>query len=103
MKAGERLGRETTYRPASRARAAAALRQTGLAKVREQFKQVRVFKVREPSPEGRAIGKALTKMPRASEVFVALRHLEDGGTARLEAFLAYKVKGQLVQIQLLSH
>jgi hypothetical protein len=104
MKAGERLSRETAYTvPARKTRARGALQRKSLAGPRRRFSHVRVFEVREPAGAAKVTGKAVSSMPKAKNVFVALRRLPDGTTKRLEGLLAYDVNGQLVQIHLLSH
>ena len=105
MKSGERLARETAYTvAASPTRGRNALKRKGLVAARSRFKHVRVFEIREPAVDRKAIGKALSEMPKAREVFVAVRHLRaEGQTPRLEGFLGYQVNGQLVEIRLLSH
>lgn len=104
MKSGERLARETAYTVrATPAQSRNALKRKALADARKRFPHVRVFEVREPAADRKVTGKALAAMPRAREVFVAVRHLRDGATPRLEGLLAYQVNGQLVEIDLLSH
>jgi GNAT superfamily N-acetyltransferase len=108
MKAGERMARETAYTVrATETQTKNALKRKALKGARKRFTHLRVFEVREPSVDGKAIGKALGDMPKAREVFVAVRRLPAGSkgskTCRLEGYLAYQVDGQLVQIDLLSH
>jgi hypothetical protein len=107
MKAGNRLARETAYTvPATAPQSKRALKGKGLADARKRFKHVRVFEVHEPAGAPKAVGKALAGMPRAQEVFVAVRRMQGGDTGttwRGEGLLAYRVNGQLVEIDLLSH
>jgi Peptidase family C25 len=108
MKAGERIGRETSFTVQVRSaqRAAGALRNKALATAKKHFRHVRVFQVKEPPAERRAAGKALRDMPKATTVFIATkqrRHAtSDTSTARVDGLLVYQLNGSFVEIALVS-
>lgn len=107
MKAGERLARESAYTvPTPKSKRGGVLKSKALSSARKRFKNVRVFTVHEPAAAKKNVGKALSSMPKAKHVFVATKRRADSGTERktriYDAFLAYQVDGNVVEINLVS-
>ena len=107
MKAGESLSRECAYTvPVPKSKRAGALKSKALSSARRRFKNLRVFNVHQPAVVNKTVGKALSSMPTAKHVFVGSKRRAASTTKRnstiLDAFLAYQVDGNIVEINLVS-
>ncbi len=103
MKTGQRLGRETAFTVQSKRGGTQA---KALSAARRRFKNLRRFTVHEPAAARQSSGKALSSMPHATHVFVAMKPRRKSMQTRnvpiFDAFLAFQVKGEMVEINLVS-
>jgi hypothetical protein len=104
MKTGQRLGRETAFTVKSKR--GGGTQAKALSAARRRFKNLRSFTVHEPAAARQSVGKALSSMPHATHVFVAMKPRRKSMQTRnvpiFDAFLAYQVKGEMVEINLVS-